>query len=333
MRCAFNAVHEAWPIAGDFRIARGSKRWADVVVVTVAQDGAVGAGECVPYARYGESVRGCIDELRKFLGRRRRLPTREELIASMPAGAARNALDCALVDLEAALTGRPAWEVLELPEPVQVQTALTLSLDTPEAMARAVERPWPLLKCKLGGDDVGADAARLRAVREAAPEARLIVDANESWSVSYLEAMFGPLTEVDVALLEQPLPEDADDALVALDAPLPIGADESVHDGLALEALAEKYTVLNLKLDKTGGVTRALAVREAVRDAGLGVMVGCMVATSLSMLPALLVAQGARFVDLDGGLLLRGDRVRGVEYGTGTAAWPQKSCWGGDLGR
>lgn len=333
MSFAFSLIHEAWPIAGDFRIARGSKRWADVVVVTVAQEGAVGVGECVPYARYGESVGACIDHLRAYLGSRRRLPSRAELIASMPAGAARNALDCALVDLEAALTARPAWDVLEVAKPGAVQTALTLSLDTPEAMARAADRTWPLLKCKLGGDDSGADAARLRAIREAAPDARLIVDANESWSVSYMEVMFGPLTEVGVALLEQPLPANADEALAKLDAPLPIGADESVHDGLALDALAEKYTVLNLKLDKTGGVTRALAVRDAVCDAGLEVMVGCMVATSLSMLPAMLVAQGASFVDLDGGLLLRRDRQRGVEYGTGTAAWPRKSCWGGDLER
>ena len=333
MSFAFSVVHEAWPIAGGFRIARGAKRSADVVVVTLADDGAIGVGECVPYGRYGESVPDTIQSLRKFLEGCARLPARGQMIEAMPAGAARNALDCALLDLECARDGTTPWALLGLAPLEPVDTAFTVSLDTPQAMARSAEGGWPLLKCKLGGDDLGADGARLAAVRDAAPDATLVVDANESWSVEYMQAMFEPLLAAGVALLEQPLPAEADDALTTLSAPLPIGADESVHDGLALEALAEKYSVLNLKLDKTGGLTRALAVRDAVRAAGLEVMVGCMVATSLSMLPALLLAQGAGFVDLDGGLLLRRDRERGVDYGRGSAAWPRISCWGGGLER
>lgn len=301
-----------------------------MVVVTLATLGVVGCGECVPYARYSETVAGTIETVKGFLGACSRLPDRDELITGMPAGAARNAIDCALLDLECRRARAPVWRQLDLGAPEPLKTAYTLSLDAPESMASvaAQHTGWSLLKLKLGGDDAGLDAGRLAAVREAAPDARLMVDANESWTPTYLEAMLRPLEAAGVVLLEQPLPADSDDMLAALDSPIPVGADESVHDSLDLNALAHKYQVLNLKLDKTGGLTRALAMQQAARAAGLGVMVGCMVATSLSILPAMLLAQGADFVDLDGAALLARDRPLGVDYSNADAAWPLRACWG-----
>ena len=331
MKFDYSVVHESWPIEGAFRIARGAKRVADVVVVTLASGGAVGFGECVPYARYGESVSGTMRTVRSFLGAIKALPDRQALMAQMPAGAARNAIDCALIDLECKRSGEYAAGTLAVPRAGSLRTAYTLSLDSPEKMSSgaAHHAAWNLLKLKLGGDDISLDAARLSAVREAAPCASLMVDANESWTPAYLESMLEPLEAERVVLLEQPLPAGDDEMLVALESPVPIGADESVHDSLDLVALAHRYSVLNLKLDKTGGLTRARAVKEAARRAGLDVMVGCMVATSLSMLPAMLLAGDADFVDLDGGALLARDRVGGVDYSNSIASWPKRACWGG----
>jgi len=305
---------ERFPIRGTFRIARGAKTEA-VVVVAELRDGAghVGRGECVPYTRYGETVDGVTaaiaamaEPLANGLGRQR-------LMGVMPAGAARNAIDCALWDLAAKQTGQAAWALAGLAAPAPVVTAFTLSIDTPEAMAvaaAAVARP--LLKLKLAGD--GADLERVAAVRAGAPASRLIVDANEGWRPDDLARLPAALATLGVEMIEQPLPAGQDEALRGFDSPIPIGADESAHGLEGLESLADRYDIVNIKLDKTGGLTEGLVVKARAQSLGLGVMVGCMVSTSLSMAPALLLAQGADYVDLDGPLLLARDREPGLLY-------------------
>jgi L-alanine-DL-glutamate epimerase-like enolase superfamily enzyme len=300
---------ETFALAKPFAISRGARTQARVLTVTLEADGARGRGECVPYARYGESperVRAQIDGLPETFDR-------AELQRLLPAGAARNAVDCALWDLEAKRSGRPVWELAGLPEPGPEITAYTLSLDTPEAMraAAAANAHRPLLKIKLGGPD---DLDRLRAVRDGAPEARVIVDANEGWTPEDYAALAPALLGLGVELLEQPLPAGGDDALGRSVRALPVCADESCHDRSSLDGLTGKYDMVNIKLDKTGGLTEALALREAARARGYGVMVGCMVGTSLAMAPALLVAQGAVVTDLDGPLLLARDREPPLRY-------------------
>lgn len=305
---------ERFPIRGTFRIARGAKTEAVVLVAElVDRDGHVGRGECVPYARYGESVEvveaainGMADAFARGLSRR-------ALAHAMPPGAARNALDCALWDLEARRTGRPAWELAGLAPLAPVVTAFTLSIDTPDAMAAAAGSVVrPLLKLKLAGD--GADLDRVAAVRAAAPASRLIVDANEGWKPDDLATLPDEFARLGVEMIEQPLPAGADQALDGFKSPIRLGADESAHGLEGLEALAGRYQVVNVKLDKTGGLTEGLAVKARAQSLGLDVMVGCMVATSLSMAPALLLAQGADYVDLDGPLLLARDREPGLIY-------------------
>ncbi|KAJ54844.1 mandelate racemase [Actibacterium mucosum KCTC 23349] len=301
--------YDAFPLAEVFTIARGSKTQAQVVTATVTRGGQVGRGECVPYARYGETMDSVADQIRA-------LPdgvTRAALADALPAGAARNAVDCALWDLEAKTAGRRAWQLAGLAAPGPVITAFTLSLDSPENMraAAAKHAHRPLLKIKLGTPD---DMPRLEAVRDGAPKAQIIVDANEGWSAEVYADLAPHLVRLGVELVEQPLPAGDDGMLGEIARPVPVCADESCHDRASLADLKGKYDVVNIKLDKTGGLTEALALRDAAREAGFGVMVGCMVGSSLAMAPAVLVAQGAQIVDLDGPLLLARDRAHALQY-------------------
>jgi L-alanine-DL-glutamate epimerase-like enolase superfamily enzyme len=324
---------ERWPIAGRFTIARGSRTEAVVVVVTLRAAGAVGRGECVPYARYGESVESVVAHIES---QRAALAAaaasdlgavRDALQRALPAGAARNALDCAAWDLEAKWSGVPVVERAGLPALRSVTTAYTLSLGTPEAMgaAAAAARARPLLKVKLGG---GGDAERIAAVRAAAPQARLIVDANESWRAALLEENLAACEAAGVELIEQPLPAGEDAALVGRRTAIALCADESVHDRAGLAALVGRYQAINIKLDKTGGLTEALALASEARALGLRCMVGCMLGTSLAMAPALLLAGAAEFVDLDGPLLLAQDRDPGLRFEGSVVHPPTPALWG-----
>ena len=328
MVLSIDARAESWELAAPFSISRGTKSRAGVVVVTAMDGACEGRGECVPYARYGESVTGTLQAIEAFAGACRD-GSRETLLDAMPPGAARNAVDCALWDLEARRRGMPVWELAGLASPGPVVTAYTIVLDEPAAMGAAAGRnaARPLLKVKLG-DEPRRDVERLRVVRECAPDARLIVDANEGWTMAGLETVAPAAAELGVELLEQPLPASADDALAGFDPPVPLGADESLRGDVDLALLAERYQVLNVKLDKTGGLTRALRLVAEARTMGFDIMVGCMVATSLSMAPALLLAQDAAFVDLDGPLLLAADRPGGLRYENGRVAFPPSGGWG-----
>ena len=303
---------ERWPIAGRFAISRGAKTEAAVVVAEIADSKLRGRGECVPYARYGESVRGVMAAIAAFTPRIAERLSREELQKALPAGAARNALDCALGDLEAKRAGRRVWELAGLPEPEPVTTAYTISLDTPEAMAAAAAKAnFPLLKLKLGAT---GDPGRLAAVRAAVPDATLIADANEGWNADNLVENLRACAATSVELVEQPLPAGDDDALAAIKRPVPVCADESVHTRADLEKLRGKYDAVNIKLDKAGGLTEAMALAGEAARLGFAIMVGSMVGTSLGVAPALLLASRARFVDLDGPLLLANDRPEGLTY-------------------
>jgi len=319
---------EQWPIAGRFTIARGSQTEVDVMVVTLTDAGHSGRGEAVPYARYGETIDSVRAQLESMAAALAHGLDREALRASLPPGTARNALDAALWDLEANRAGRPVWALAGLPEPQPLITAYTLSLDTPAAMRAAARKSAdrPLLKIKLGGGDDDRD--RLAAVREAAPEARLIVDANEGWRPALLERMLTACAAARVELIEQPLPAGDDEALCGMDSSVTLCADESIHDCSTLDHVAGRYDAINIKLDKTGGLTEALLLREAARERGLGIMVGCMVSTSLSMAPAMLAAQGADVVDLDGPLLLARDREPGIRYTGSLMHPPPAALWG-----
>jgi L-Ala-D/L-Glu epimerase / N-acetyl-D-glutamate racemase len=320
---------ERWPLAGAFTISRGSKTEAVVVTVELREAARRGRGECVPYARYGETPEGVVAAIEAMRPALRNGLDRAALQAAMLAGAARNALDCAYWDLNAKQTGRRAYELARLAAPKPLVTAYTISLATPAAMAEAAERAStrPLLKVKLGGAD-NDDVRRIAAVRRAAPRAELIVDANEGWSEDDLAQNLAACANAGVTLIEQPLPEGGDSALACVTRPIPVCADESVHDRASLEALAGKYDAINVKLDKTGGLTEALALLAEAERRGLAVMVGCMVATSLAMAPAMLVAQRASVIDLDGPLLLAKDRPDGLRYVGSLAYPPEPALWG-----
>ena len=319
-----DAVVETWPIAGAFVIARGAKREATVVVARIGDGTVTGRGECVPYARYGETVAGVRDAI---LGMRGALRDRASLLQQMPAGAARNALDCALWDYEAKRSGTPAAQLAGLAALKPATTAYTISLDAAEAMATAsaaAARSMPLLKLKLGGT---GDAARLRQVRAACPGVRLIADANEAWTPELLPSLMAVAAETGVELIEQPLPAGADAALAG-PRPVAVCADESLHDRAGLAALEGRYDAVNIKLDKAGGLTEALALAAAARARGLEIMVGCMVSTSLAMAPAILLAQDADWVDLDGPLLLGRDRTPALRYEGAVVHPPEPPLWG-----
>jgi len=321
-----NVATERFPIAGSFTISRGSKTEAAVVMAEIRDGDATGRGECVPYARYGESVEGVMVTIESVRHAIVAGITREALQDLLPSGAARNALDCALWDLEAKRAGRRAFELAGLPAPQPVTTAYTLSLDTPEAMAQAARASGhPLLKLKLGTD---ADIARLEAIRAAVPQARLIIDANEGWTPANLVANLQACAQAGVLLVEQPLPADNDAALATIPHAVRICADESAHDRAGLHHLIGRYDAINIKLDKTGGLTEALELARDAHAAGLQIMVGCMVATSLAMAPAMLLASLASFVDLDGPLLLARDRVPGLRFEGSTLYPPEPALWG-----
>jgi L-alanine-DL-glutamate epimerase-like enolase superfamily enzyme len=317
-------VHrDVFALAQVFTISRGSRTQARVLTVSVTDGGHTGWGECVPYARYGEtldSVEAQIADLPDEFDR-------DGLMGLLPAGAARNAVDCALWDLEAKRAGKRVWELAGLAAPHPEITAYTLSLDTPEAMqAQAAKHAFrPLLKIKLGTPD---DMARLEAVRAGAPKSKIIVDANEGWTAEVYGELAPHLIRLGVALVEQPLPAGQDDALIGMERPVPVCADESCHDCASLPDLKGKYDVVNVKLDKTGGLSEALRLRDAALAQGFGVMVGCMVGSSLAMAPATLVAQGAMVVDLDGPLLLAQDRDNPLKFDAQGVHPPETALWG-----
>ena len=318
---------ERWPIAGSFTISRGAKTEAVTVVAEVGRGGHIGRGECVPYPRYGETPEATLAALQAMREPLSRGLDRQDLQAAMPPGAARNALDCALIDLEAKTRGKRVWDLLARPAPSACITAYTISLGTPEVMAAATARAAhrPLLKIKLGGD---GDGMRIAAVRRAAPASELIVDANEAWTADNIEQNLMDCAEAGVTLVEQPLPAGQDEALKRIRRPITVCADESVHDRASLEGLRERYDAVNIKLDKTGGLTEALAMADAAQALGYQIMVGCMVATSLAMAPAMLLAPQARFVDLDGPLLLARDRDGGLRYDGSLVYPPEAALWG-----
>jgi L-alanine-DL-glutamate epimerase-like enolase superfamily enzyme len=318
---------ERWPIAGSFAISRGAKTEAVAIVAELFDGHCRGRGECVPYARYDETVAGVREAMCAMTADIARGLDRAGLQQAMPAGAARNALDCAYWDLEAKHAGRPVYELAGLPPPKALVTAYTISLATPDEMAAAAARATdrPLLKIKLGAP---RDPERIAAVRRAAPKAELIVDANEGWSPENLANNLTACADAGVTLVEQPLPAGSDDALAHIGRPIPVCADESVHGRESLAALAGKYDAINIKLDKAGGFTAALALAEEAERQGYWLMVGCMVATSLAMAPALLLAQRARVVDLDGPLLLTRDRPGGLRYDGSLVHPPAPALWG-----
>jgi L-Ala-D/L-Glu epimerase len=326
MALSLDTFLERWPIAGSFTIARGAKREAIVIVAQIGDGGGIcGRGECVPYARYGETI----DSVRETIKGYSAPLNRACLLQHMPAGAARNAIDCALWDHEAKCAGIPAATLAGLPPPRPLTTAYTISLDKPETMAlkasAAAARGLPLLKLKLGG---AGDRERMRLVRSACPTARLIGDANEAWTPRMLPELLAVASETGMELIEQPLPAAADGALASVAHPVPICADESLHTREGLADLAGRYEAVNIKLDKAGGLTAALDLSIHARAMGFKIMVGCMVATSLSMAPALLVAQTADWVDLDGPLLLAKDRAERLRYDGATVYPPDTRLWG-----
>lgn len=318
-----SVTEETFPLAQVFTISRGSKTEARVLTVTAEAGDVAGMGECVPYARYGETLASVAEQIRG-------LPEgidRAALADLLPAGAARNAVDCALWDLEAKTAGKRVWELARLARPGPEITAYTLSLAEPWVMRAEARKNAhrPLLKIKLGGED---DIMRLEAVRAGAPASRIIVDANEGWTADLYAQLAPALVRLGVEAVEQPLPAGEDGALAEIARPLPVIADESCHDRASLDGLIGKYDMVNIKLDKTGGLTEALALRDAAREAGYGVMVGCMVGSSLAMAPAVLVAQGAALTDLDGPLLLARDRAHPLDY-DGSGVHPSApGLWG-----
>ncbi|WP_417840082.1 N-acetyl-D-Glu racemase DgcA [Tritonibacter scottomollicae] len=314
---------DVFKLAQVFTISRGSRTEAKVLTVRVEDGDHVGWGECVPYARYDETLETVTAEIEA-------LPdvfTREELQRLLPAGAARNAVDCALWDLEAKKAGKPVWELAGLDQPGPEITAYTLSLASPEEMQKqaAENAHRPLLKIKLGTPE---DMPRLEAVRAGAPEARIIIDANEGWSAEVYAELAPHLLRLGVELVEQPLPAGEDEALIGMERPVPVCADESAHDCASLPKLKGKYDVVNIKLDKTGGLTEALKLRDAALAEGYQVMVGCMVGSSLAMAPATLVAQGALVTDLDGPLLLAEDRPEPLTFDAEGVHPPRPALWG-----
>lgn len=318
-----DVTRDVFRLAQVFTISRGSRTEAKVLTVRINEGGVRGWGECVPYARYDETLESVTAEIEGLSGNL----TRAALYDLLPAGAARNAVDCALWDLEAKRAGRRVWDLAGLPAPRPEITAYTLSLDTPEAMQAQAEKHAhrPLLKIKLGTPD---DMPRLEAVRRGAPQAKIIVDANEGWSAAVYADLAPHLVRLGVALVEQPLPAGEDEALIGMARPVPVCADESCHDRASLPKLKGKYDVVNIKLDKTGGLTEALALRDAARAQGYGIMVGCMIGSSLAMAPATLVAQGAMVTDLDGPLLLAEDREDALIFDAAGVHPPRPELWG-----
>ncbi|MFA9200400.1 MAG: N-acetyl-D-Glu racemase DgcA [Cypionkella sp.] len=327
MARTLRARHDRFALSRPFRISRGVRTAAEVVTVELAEEGAVGRGEGVPYPRYGESIAGALAQIETVRGAIEAGATRAELITLLPPGAARNALDAALWDLEAKRAGRSVAELIGAPEPRPVATALTVVIDTPAEMARqaALIADAPLIKVKV---DAADPVAAIRAVRAAAPAAALIVDPNESWDEALVRAAMPVLVECRVDVLEQPCPAEADAWLANYSRPVPVCADESLHTLAELDAVAARYDAINIKLDKTGGLTTALELAAAARERGLGLMSGCMVCSSLGIAPALHIARQADWADLDGPLWLAEDRAGGMTAENGMLHPPQQGFWG-----
>jgi len=318
---------EEFPIAGRFTISRGSKTSAHVLSCTIAEDGKAGRGECVPYARYGESMDGVRDAIEAVRTEIEAGANQLDIAKLMPAGAARNAVDCALWDLDARTTRVPVFTIICAATPSPLVTAYTLSLGDAEEMgaqARA-NATRPVLKVKVGGED---DAARIRAIRAGAPHSRIILDANEGWTEANLVRHMAIAAEHGVSLIEQPLPAGRDGMLANVSRPVPVCADESLHTRADLASLRSRYDAVNIKLDKTGGLSEAILLKEEAQKLGFKIMVGCMVGTSLAMAPAVLLAQDAEFVDLDGPLLLARDRAPGLRYDGSLVYPPEPDLWG-----
>jgi L-alanine-DL-glutamate epimerase-like enolase superfamily enzyme len=322
-----HVTKRSWPLAQPFAISRGSKTTADVVVAELHDGDSRGRGECVPYPHYGESVDSVFEALEAMKGAVFSGLNRDTLQTAMPPGAARNALDAAFWDIEAKRAYCRVTDLVGMAPLQPMITAYTLSLDTPERMGEAAahHRSRPLLKLKLTG---AGDVERVAAVRRNAPQARLIVDVNEGWTVAHFAELSPALAALGVELIEQPLPAGEDDALAELPHPIPVCADEACHTAADLDRLAGKYDAINIKLDKTGGLTEALALADAARERGFKIMVGCMIGTSLAMAPAMLVAQQASVVDLDAPLLLASDRHPGLRYEGSTVYPPEAALWG-----
>jgi L-alanine-DL-glutamate epimerase-like enolase superfamily enzyme len=320
------AWEEIWPLIAPFRISRGSRTEAQVVFVTVSDGEHTGRGECVPIKRYGQSVQSVIAQIDSI--RRENNLDRQRLQKLLPASAARNALDCALWDLESKISGKRVWELANIPVISEGVTSFTISLDTPKKMGAAAKASStsPILKLKLGGDS--SDLARVKAAREAAPSSRLIIDANESWSAEHYEEIVRALKKLGIELIEQPFPADADEVLESLDHPIPVCADESCHTSADLPRLTNRYEAVNVKLDKTGGLTEALHLCEHAREDGFKLLIGCMVCTSLGIAPTRLLAAFAEWIDLDGPLLLARDREHPVPYEDGRIGIPPRELWG-----
>lgn len=326
MSRTLQAQHDRYPLIRPFRIARGTKTAADVVTVTIGEDGVVGRGEAVPYPRYGETIEGTLGQIEQVRPLIEQGGGRTDLQSALPAGAARNAVDCALWDLEARLSGRDVAATIGGPPLRDVPSAMTVVIDTPSAMARAAMlEDAPLLKIKVDAED---PEAQIRAVRAAAPQADLIVDPNESWDRKLMEAIQPVLVEARVSLLEQPVPAESDEWLEHFAPSVPVCADESIHVAGDLEIVARRYQAVNVKLDKTGGLTAALELAKAARTRGLGVMTGCMVSSSLSIAPALHIAMMSDFVDLDGPVWLREDWPGGISMNGGFIHPPEAGFWG-----
>ena len=321
-----DAREEVWPLKQTFRISRGSRTEARVVGVTVTDEKHVGRGEAVPIRRYNQTIESVLAQIESFKAAANL--DRERLQELLPAGAARNAVDCALWDLEAKRSSTRVWELAKIETVAEVVTSFTISLDSPEKMAAAATsaRGLPMLKLKLGGDEL--DLPRVEAVRKAASNTRLLVDANESWSPDHYRNIAPKLKGLGVEVIEQPFPADTDEVLATLDHPVPVCADESCHTTADLSGLKNRYEMINVKLDKTGGLTEALRLCERGREMGFKILIGCMVGTSLSMAPARVVASIADYVDLDGPLLLARDRNDGLPYQNGKIGLPSPQLWG-----
>jgi L-alanine-DL-glutamate epimerase-like enolase superfamily enzyme len=321
-----DAHEETWPLDKPFRISRGTNTEARVVIATVTDGQHTGRGEAVPITRYNQTIASVLAQIESIKSETNL--DRGRIQELLPAGAARNALDCAFWDLEAKISGKRVWELANVPMVPGIETSFTISLDTPAAMAAAAKANAnaPILKLKLGGDDV--DLARVEAVREAMPTARLLIDANESWSPAHYRNVAPALKGLGVELIEQPFPADGDEVLETLDHPIPVCADESCHTSADLPRLTNRYEMINLKLDKTGGLTEALLLTERARESGFKLLIGCMVCTSLGIAPARLLASAADYVDLDGPLLLARDRDRGLSYHNGKIGVPPRELWG-----
>jgi L-alanine-DL-glutamate epimerase-like enolase superfamily enzyme len=321
----YRVNEQVWPLDKPFRIARGVRIEARVILVTVSDGQHIGRAEAVPSKRYGETVASAVAQLEQIFSNGERID-RRRVQQLLPAGAARNALDCALWDLEAKISGKRAWELANIEVADAVQTALTISLDTPERMAAAATGNAPILKLKLAGDDL--DLPRVEAVRQKAPATHLLVDANESWSPSHYRDIVSALHRLGVELIEQPFPANADHVLETLDHPVPVCADESCHTTSDLPRLVNRYESINVKLDKTGGLTEAFRLTESARESGLRILIGCMVCTSLGIAPARLLVGAADYIDLDGPLFLAGDRHHGLTYQEGKISLPSRELWG-----